>query len=70
MAIDVTVNGEARQLDDGATIAAVLATLGFGPDTPGIGVEVNSEFVPPAQHGKHTLEAGDVIEVVRFLGGG
>lgn len=64
----LTVNGEAREVPDGATIRALLEELALaqGP----VAVEVNRTIVPRAEHGAHPLAAGDVIEIVHLVGGG
>jgi sulfur carrier protein len=35
-----------------------------------VAVERNREIIPRAQHGSATLNDGDLIEVVHFVGGG
>ena len=64
----VTVNGEARDVPEGATVATLLAAMGA---TGGrVAVERNREIVPRAEHGTARLAEGDQIEVVQFVGGG
>ena len=64
----VTVNGANRQVPEGLTVRALVEHLGLaeGP----VAVEVNREIVPRARHAEHRVAAGDVIEVVHFVGGG
>lgn len=63
----IEVNGEPREIADGATVITLLAELGLaGP----VAVERNREIVPRAQHPTTTLAEGDKLEVVRFVGGG
>jgi sulfur carrier protein len=64
----IEVNGEAREVAPGTTVAALLVTLGLG-DTL-VAVERNQEIVPRAKHGEATLQEGDSLEVVHFVGGG
>lgn len=64
----LTVNAESRELPDGATVAALLASLAL-PSTR-VAVEVNRQLVRRLQHGEHVLHDGDVIEVVTLVGGG
>jgi sulfur carrier protein len=66
--VKVTVNGEAHDLAAGSTVRALLEALGLG-DTL-VAVERNREIIPRAQHGSATLNDGDLIEVVHFVGGG
>ena len=63
----VTVNGQAQDAA-GKTLAEFLASAGY--KTGRIAVERNGEIVPKAQYGAVTLEDGDTLEVVRFVGGG
>lgn len=64
----VTINGETRTLPEPATVADLLAGLGFG--RTGIAVEVNKVVVPAARHGEHRLADNDQVEIVRLVGGG
>ncbi len=66
--IDVIVNGEARHVAQGTTVAALIALLGLGDRR--VAVERNREVVPRAQHATTVLGAGDRLEVVTFVGGG
>ncbi|MCI0574267.1 MAG: sulfur carrier protein ThiS [Myxococcaceae bacterium] len=62
------VNGEPREVEDGLTIAGLLTHLG---DLPGqVAVEVNAEVVRRVRHTEHVLREGDQVEVVTFVGGG
>ena len=60
--------GEARELAAGSTVRALLEQLGLG-DTL-VAVERNREIIPRAQHVSATLNDGDALEVVHFVGGG
>lgn len=64
----VTVNGTARVVTSGTTVAALLRELGAEPGR--VAVERNQDVVPRAQHDQTLLEAGDRLEVVGFVGGG
>jgi thiamine biosynthesis protein ThiS len=64
----LTVNGEARDAPDGATIAALVALLGL--DKRKLAVERNLEIVPRSAFGATLLADGDRIEIVAFVGGG
>lgn len=65
--ISITVNGEARQVPAGTTVAGLIATLGL---TGKVAVERNLDVVPRADHAATTLAAGDRLEIVTFVGGG
>jgi thiamine biosynthesis protein ThiS len=66
--MNVTVNGESRDIADGTTIEALIACLGFRERR--VAVEVNCDVVPREQYGRRPLLPGDVVEVVHFVGGG
>jgi len=66
--IDVTVNGEPRELAAPSTVAALLAELGLDPRT--VAVERNGEIVRRAGFAAAALAAGDRLEIVRFVQGG
>lgn len=66
--MQITVNGEAHEVADGITVRRLVETLGLteGP----VAVERNREVVPRAEHPSTELRAGDVLEIVHFVGGG
>ena len=64
----VVVNGEARDVADGATVERLLAELAL--DRRRIAVERNREIVPRSAHGATLLAEGDRIEIVTMVGGG
>ncbi len=66
--ISITVNGEARRIIAGATVAALLAEIGL--DQRKVAVERNEEIVPRSTYAAVALGAGDVLEIVHFIGGG
>ena len=52
----------------GKTLAAYLTQAGY--EQTRIAVERNGEIVPKAKYDETQLQEGDVVEVVRFVGGG
>lgn len=64
----IFLNGEAKNVKEGMTIAALVETLAGDPR--GIAIERNLEIVPKAEHGSTLLQDGDRLEVVQFVGGG
>ncbi len=66
--MQLTVNGQDRELAEGTTIAELLAELELDPRM--LAVERNLALVPRAQHAETQLAAGDRIEVVTLVGGG
>ena len=66
--VRATVNGERLDLPEGLTIAALLSHLGVRAER--VAVERNGSVVKRARHPEERLEAGDVLEIVSFVGGG
>lgn len=66
--IDVVINGERKQVAAGATLLALLAELELDPRA--VVVEHNRRIVRRAGLGDVTVQNGDAIELVHFVGGG
>lgn len=66
--IALSVNGEGRELPQGATVADLLSEIGLAARK--VAVERNLEIVPRSQYGTTVLASGDAIEIVHFIGGG
>ena len=66
--VDVVVNGELKQIADGATLLEVLAE--FELDPRAVVVEHNRRIVRGPGLADVTVAAGDAIELVHFVGGG
>jgi thiamine biosynthesis protein ThiS len=66
--IRVEVNGETREVPEGASVADLLVLLGLA--APKVAVERNLEIVPRSAWGATRLAEGDRLEVVHFIGGG
>lgn len=66
--VNVSLNGQSRQLATGTSIADLLAELGLAAKH--VAVEVNLELVPRARHAEHRLADGDRLEIVTLVGGG
>lgn len=66
--ITVTVNGEARKLPGGTTIAQLVVLMGL--QSKYVAVERNREVVSRLKHAEVLIEPGDQLEVVTLVGGG
>jgi thiamine biosynthesis protein ThiS len=66
--LKITVNGEEKQIPDGATIPDLLAILDLKPER--LAVEVNRRIVRRASWEATVLASGDRVEIVNFVGGG
>ena len=68
--ISVVLNGEARELPPGTTVAAAVAAAGAADGGRGVAVAVDGEVVPRGAWEGTGVEDGQRIEVVRAVGGG
>jgi len=66
--ISLQINGKRVELDGPTPLLSYLERIGVDPRS--VAVEHNGEIVERAGYGAVTLEAGDVVEVVRMVGGG
>jgi thiamine biosynthesis protein ThiS len=66
--MEIIVNGEPRQVEDGFTAAQLVEAMGLTGQR--VAMEVNLEIVPRSTYAAHTLQAGDRIEIVHAVGGG
>jgi sulfur carrier protein len=66
----VHVNGEPRQLSEGATVATVLQQLDEPLPRRGLAVAVDAQVVPRGQWERHRLREGDRVEVLAAIQGG
>ena len=66
--LQLTVNGEARQMTPGSRVSDLVSELGV--DGRKIAVERNLEIVPRSRYATDQLAQDDRIEIVAFVGGG
>jgi thiamine biosynthesis protein ThiS len=66
--IAIEVNGETREVPEGASVAVLLELLGARRE--GIAVERNRSLVVRSEFERTLLVPGDRIEVVTLVGGG
>ncbi|MBA9006629.1 MULTISPECIES: sulfur carrier protein ThiS [Thermomonospora] len=64
----VVVNGEPRELPEGTTVAAVVASV--TPAAAGVAVAVNDEVVGRRAWNETTVRDGDRVEVLTAVQGG
>ncbi len=62
------VNGEARNLRQGATIADLVRELELEPER--LAIELDRRIVKRAEWASTVLAAGARLEIVQFVGGG
>lgn len=66
--MQIEVNGQYRDVTEGASIAQLLKELQLDPRS--LAVERNLQLVPRADHAGTPLSEGDRLEVVTLVGGG
>lgn len=64
----LTINGKDQTFDETLTLAQLVEQLGMKGDR--VAVELNREIVSRAQWPETTLNDGDRLEIVHFVGGG
>lgn len=66
--MNVTVNGQKREVTDGATVLDVLAMFELGADA--VVVQRNEDIVDRERYLETVLAEGDTLELVHIVGGG
>ena len=66
--VTIQLNGDPYELPGGSTIADLLARLEIDPRR--VAVEHNLAVLKRDRYASTTIEAGDQIEIVNFVGGG
>jgi sulfur carrier protein len=66
--VQVTINGETRELPDGTTAVGLVELMGLTGQR--LAIEVNGEIVPASTHKTHDFHPGDTVEIVHAVGGG
>ena len=66
--MQIKINGETESVSDDLSIAELLAARKMDPQR--VAVERNKKLVPRARHGETSLQEGDELEIVTFVGGG
>jgi thiamine biosynthesis protein ThiS len=66
--VTIIIDGDEREVPDGATVADVLRIL--AEPAPHVLVEVNGTHVPPERHGETHLKPGDHLEIIHPAFGG
>ena len=66
--MEIRVNGEIRAVDNGSSVSELLEALELRPGR--VAVELNRDVLDRELWAKTTLNAGDTLEIVQFVGGG
>jgi sulfur carrier protein len=66
----ITINGERRRLQAGATVASIVELFSAAPEGRGVAVAVGGEVVPRGSWSQTALTDGAQVEVVAAVQGG
>jgi sulfur carrier protein len=66
--MEIYINGEARQVAPGISVAQLLAMLNCAGRR--VAVEVNQDIVPRSVYETRVVNPGDKVEIVHAIGGG
>ena len=66
--IAITVNGKPREIDAEMELPAFLRAFDINPRL--VAVAINGDVIPKAEYAAARVRAGDVLEIVRMVGGG
>ncbi|MDQ6735766.1 MAG: sulfur carrier protein ThiS [Nitrospirota bacterium] len=64
----VQVNGELQTAPSGSTVAGLLKQLDIRSDR--VAVEVNLQILDRQNFDRQSLQEGDRVEIISFIGGG
>jgi sulfur carrier protein len=68
VSISIRVNGDAREVEEGLTVAGLLDALGV--KAPRVVVEHNMRILRADDFAAARIADGDELEVLQFVGGG
>jgi thiamine biosynthesis protein ThiS len=66
--IQIVVNGESTEVQQGSGISSLLLQLGLPNDR--VAIERNLEILPRGEWAATTVQQGDRYEIVHLVGGG
>lgn len=66
--LQIKLNGEKKEVEDGATLQALIERLDLAPER--LAIEHNFDVVRRADWPSIKLKEGDRVEIVHFVGGG
>lgn len=64
----IKVNGDAREIPEGLTVATLLQHLGMADGR--LAIERNLDILPRARWADTQVQLNDSFEIVHFVGGG
>jgi len=64
----LTINGEGKNIESGKSISGLLTDSHV--NSKAVVVEVNLSIINKEKYDSTNLQDGDVVEIVKFMGGG
>jgi sulfur carrier protein len=64
----ITLNGKPCELEDGLTIAKLLDLRGVS--SAQVAVEINCDIIARERFTSQSIKENDIVEILRFVGGG
>ena len=66
--MNITINGASQQLTSSKNLSEIVGT--FCKQSKHVITELNGSIVPPDRWAQTSLQEGDILELVTFVGGG
>ena len=66
--IYIMVNGDKLKIEEDSTIEILLELLNITPAR--LAIEINGEVIPRSEILEKVLQDGDILEIVKAIGGG
>ena len=66
--INISLNNETKKIASNTLLSDALVQWGFGDIK--IAVAINGEFVPRSTYANRLLQNGDLVDIVKPVGGG
>lgn len=66
--MQIQVNGKNEDVKPGSTVKSFLLEKDINPNI--VACELNLEIIRRAELDKKTLKEGDILEIIRMIGGG
>ena len=64
----ITCNGEIKEITPGTTLVSLIQEMNLNPDT--VVAECDGRIVKREEYDTLVLSEGNVLELIRFVGGG
>ena len=64
----ITVNGETKEVAPRTTLVSLITDMGLNPVT--VVVECDGKIIKRDEYDSLVLQEGNVLELIRFVGGG